>query len=109
MVLEDNITTIPYDPSEALQPVSFVASRVVQKGASMISQIQVWWSACSPSLLTWEEAEDLHRRFPKSPAWGQAGFQGRGNVRATKRKVRRLKPDARPTTEVKSNARAPTF
>jgi hypothetical protein len=33
------------------------------------------------SLTTWEEAIDLRRRYPTSPAWGQAGFQGGGNVR----------------------------
>jgi leucyl aminopeptidase len=31
-------------------------------------------------LATWEDHDDLKRRFPKAPAWGQAGHQGRENV-----------------------------
>ncbi|CAD6337171.1 unnamed protein product [Miscanthus lutarioriparius] len=55
-------------------------------------------------MTTWEETEDLHRRFPTHPAWGQAGFQGGGNVRTyrrarrqTKAQRRRLAPDGNPT------------
>lgn len=51
-------------------------------------------------MTTWEEAEDLHHRFPTHPAWGQAGFQGGGNVRTywwarrqTKAQRRRLAPN----------------
>jgi hypothetical protein len=32
------------------------------------------------SLATWEEVEDLRRRFSSSPALGQDGFQGGRNV-----------------------------
>jgi hypothetical protein len=31
-------------------------------------------------MATWEDLEDLLRRFPKEPAWGQAVFQGGGIV-----------------------------
>jgi hypothetical protein len=30
----------------------------------------------------WENLEDIHRRFPAAPAWGQAGFQ-RGETVST--------------------------
>lgn len=63
---------------------------MVRKGASTISQIQVQWSDSPRSMLIWEEIEDLHRRFPTSPARGQVGFRGGGNVR-TSRKARRVK------------------
>jgi hypothetical protein len=52
------------------------------------------------NLLTWEEAEDLHRRFPKSQSWGQAGFQGGGNVRT----YRRAKAKKRTEGSVKMEA-----
>jgi hypothetical protein len=29
---------------------------------------------------TWEEIDDLRRRYPDALAWGQAGFQGGANV-----------------------------
>lgn len=32
-------------------------------------------------MATWEDLEELQHRFPRAPAWGQAGRQGRGNVR----------------------------
>lgn len=31
------------------------------------------WSHMPTSLATWENLVDLQRRFPKAPAWGQAG------------------------------------
>ncbi|KAM3386100.1 hypothetical protein ACQJBY_009639 [Aegilops geniculata] len=34
------------------------------------------------SLATWEDLEALKQRFPRAAAWGQAAFQGKGNVKA---------------------------
>lgn len=45
-----------------------------------VSQVLVQWSGQPESLATWEDQDDLKRRFPRAPAWGQAGFQGEGNV-----------------------------
>jgi hypothetical protein len=86
--IEDNISQVPDDPTLTVMPVQFLGSRLSRKGASTVSQILVQWDALPESLATWEEAEDLHRRFPKCPAWGQAGFRGGGNVTT---KARRLK------------------
>ena len=74
---------------------------MIQKGASTLSQIQVRWSEQAPTLLTWEEATDLRRRFPNHAAWGQPAFQGRGNVRNGKGKARkwRVVTIGRPTME----------
>jgi len=66
-----------------------------------VSQILVQWESLPESLSTWEEAEDLHRRFPKCPAWGQAGFRGGGNVRARGKKGK--KTECFPTTEAKAS------
>lgn len=32
--------------------------------------------------MTWEDIEELRQRFPRAPACGQVGDQGRGNVNA---------------------------
>jgi hypothetical protein len=32
------------------------------------------------SLATWENLEQLKQQFPRAPAWGHAGSQGRANV-----------------------------
>ena len=87
LYIDDDITTVPDDPLASLQPEQFVASCMIQKGASTVCQIRVQWSGCSGNILTWEEAEDLHRRFPQSPAWGQEGFRGGGNVRTYRRSL----------------------
>lgn len=52
VVVDEDITAIPVDHSVALTPVSFQASCMVQKVASVISQIQVRWPGCSPNLMT---------------------------------------------------------
>jgi hypothetical protein len=51
------------------------------KGSSSVFQVQVLWSGLPSSLTTWEEVADLRRRYPSSPAWGQAGFQEGAIVR----------------------------
>jgi len=40
----------------------------------------VQWSGQPEALATWEDYDDLKRRFPQAPVWGQAGSQGRENV-----------------------------
>jgi hypothetical protein len=84
--IEDDIALVPEDPSVQVMPLRFLDSRMCQKGASTVSQILVQWDALPASMTTWEEAEDLYRRFPRCPAWGQAGFRERGNVRTKKKK-----------------------
>ena len=61
-------------PSRVLQ------RRLRQKGPVTVSQGLIQWSDQPDSLATWEDLEELHQRFPRAPAWGQAGFQGRGSV-----------------------------
>jgi hypothetical protein len=76
-------------PYEEVYPIQFLSSGMIQKGTSMLSQIQVRWSGHSSTLTTWEEVTDLHRWFSMSPAWGQAEFQVGGNVRVQKRKAKK--------------------
>ena len=44
----------------------------------------VQWSNLPPSLATWEDTEALRQRFPRAPAWGQAGLRQGGDVSITK-------------------------
>jgi hypothetical protein len=89
--VEDDISDIPDDPRAAVQPIHFLATRMVKTGASALSQIKVQWEGYPKSLTTWEEAQDLHRRFPKCAAWGQAAFRGGGNVRNITKKDKKRK------------------
>jgi hypothetical protein len=41
------------------------------------------WTGGAIEDATWEDEEDLQTRFPRAPAWGRAGFQGREIVRST--------------------------
>jgi hypothetical protein len=61
-------------------PVHILHRRMRARGHRMISQGLVHWSGAPEEQATWEDLEDLHRRFPQAPAWGQAGFQGEGIV-----------------------------
>lgn len=71
-------------PLDILQvPVRVLQRRFRQKGPVAVSQALIQWSGQPESLATWEDIDELKQRFPRSPAWGQAGFQGKGNVSTT--------------------------
>ena len=82
--IEDDINEIPDNPVASVQPQGFLDFRTVSKGCSNLSQILVQWDELPGSLTTWEEVNDLRRRFPRCAAWGQAAFREGGNVRCTK-------------------------
>lgn len=50
------------------------------EAASAPRRVKVQWDGLPPSLFTWEKPEELHHRFPKAPAWGQAEPQEGENV-----------------------------
>jgi hypothetical protein len=79
-VVESDLSALPADPEEAVFPIQLLSSRMIQKGASSITQVKVHWTSLPSSLATWEELHDLRRRFPACAAWGQAAFQGGRNV-----------------------------
>lgn len=81
--VQSDLSDLTVDPNLVVSPVAFTDSRLVLRGASMINQVRVQWNAAEHPLMTWEEQElnDLKRRFPKTPAWGQPDFRGGGNVR----------------------------
>jgi len=73
-----DLTTISTNPKALLVPEKFLDSKLVQRGSSAATLLLVHWSFLPPELATWEELQDLTRRFPDAPAWGQAGIQAGG-------------------------------
>ncbi|WVZ49086.1 hypothetical protein U9M48_000467 [Paspalum notatum var. saurae] len=58
-----------------------VPDKVLQSQFSAAGkQVLIKWSHLPVELATWENLVPLKQRFPNAPAWGQAGFQGGGNV-----------------------------
>ncbi|WVZ69878.1 LOW QUALITY PROTEIN: hypothetical protein U9M48_018599 [Paspalum notatum var. saurae] len=70
---------LPDQISEYQIPVKVLKTRI----SDARKQVLVKWLQLPLELATWEDFEALRQRFPRAPAWGQAGFQGRGNVSAT--------------------------
>jgi hypothetical protein len=58
----------------------------------------IQWSDQPDALATWEDLEELQQHFPRVPAWGQAAFQGRGNVSDTVSPPASLSNQAGPST-----------
>lgn len=63
-------------------PLQILDHRIAKKGNTIVTQILTHWSGSSVEDATWEDKEELRSRFPHAPAWGQAGSQGREDVRA---------------------------
>jgi ribosomal protein L21E len=75
------VSTMLPDLTDSIQiPLRALDRRVIQRGSSSIQQVLIQWSDGDEVLSTWEDEEALRTRFPDAPAWGQAGFQRRGNV-----------------------------
>lgn len=73
-------TTLPSPLDVLLVPARVLQRCLRQQGPVAVSQVLVQWSGQPESLATWEDYDDLKRRFPRAPAWGQAVIQGEGNV-----------------------------
>jgi hypothetical protein len=77
-LVESDLDSVPVDPQAVLTPLALLDSRMIQKGASSVAQVQVHWSSLPASMTTWEEVQDLRHRFPTSPTWGQVVCQEEG-------------------------------
>lgn len=62
------------------EPYQVLQHRQYLRGSTVRAQVLVQWSSMPESLATWEDETQLRARFPSSPAWGQAGVEGKGNV-----------------------------
>jgi hypothetical protein len=66
---------------EGLQiPVKILQRRVSTSDHTIVPQVLVQWSNLPRSLATWEDLEELKQKFPRAPAWGQAGLRRGGDV-----------------------------
>jgi hypothetical protein len=63
-----------------------------------VQQVLVKWNNLPPSLATWEDYEALRQEFPRATAWGQAAFQGGGDVSSTPAKAAALASEDDPST-----------
>lgn len=73
-------TTVPGVDDHIQVPLRALDRRVINRGSSSIQQVLIQWSNGDEAVSTWEDEKALRARFPDAPAWGQAGFQQRGNV-----------------------------
>lgn len=80
VVVDERVDQLPSDLMEIVCLVKLIDARMIKRGSSTLHQIQVQWSGMPPYLSTWEEVDDLRRRYPECPAWGQAGFQGGATI-----------------------------
>jgi hypothetical protein len=71
---------LPSALTELQVPLRILDHRI-SPGDHAVKQVLVEWSHMPATLSTWENYEDLRRRFPRAPAWGHAGSQGRANVK----------------------------
>jgi hypothetical protein len=85
------VTVKPALPQATLvpqMPERILAKRWRALGNSSIREALVQWTGMNDKLATWENLQELQRRFPAAPAWGQVGFQRQGDV---------MNPDPRPS------------
>lgn len=95
-------------PLDVLQvPARVLQRRLRQQGNVAVSQALIQWSGQPETLATWEDVDELKQRFPRSPAWGQAGFQDRGNVSTPNEEEGPLTVAEREKRERKASTRYP--
>lgn len=71
---------LPSDFAVKLTPEQVLDTRVVLRGSDHVQQVYIKWNNLPTSLATWEDYEMLCQEFPRAVAWGQAAFQGGGDV-----------------------------
>lgn len=80
--------TLPPDDS-VLQaehiPETVLESKMVRVGGEPALRLRIKWSGLPSCMATWEEPQQLQRRFPNSPPWGQGETQDGGDVTAGQR------------------------
>ena len=68
------------DLSVPVQPMEIHDERMIRKGSKHVPQLFVQWEKWPDTCCTWENLYTMVDEFPHTPAWGQAGFSGRGIV-----------------------------
>ena len=86
--VSSDLSSVSTDPFVEVSPVAVLDHKRVAHAGAVVPRVKIQWSGMPSTLATWEDEKDLRRRFPSAPAWGHAGFQGRGNVRTSCGKAR---------------------
>lgn len=66
--VHSDISDLSQDPDAVISPLQFLDSKTVRRAASAITQLKVVWSGMPSSFASWEEINQLCRRFPRTPA-----------------------------------------
>lgn len=74
-----DLSSVATDETVPTSPLLVLDRQLRLRGGSAIPQIMVRWDSVS-QLQTWEDENDLRRRFPTAPAWGQAASKAAGSV-----------------------------
>jgi len=64
----------------ALEPLQIIEHAYVPHGGATATRVRIRWTGLPPDMTSWEDANDLCRRYPHAPAWGQVVLHGKGNV-----------------------------
>ena len=67
-----DLSSLPANPSQVMVPLAILDHRLVSLGSSSRPRVLMQWSDIHPQLTTWEDAQDIARRFPGPLACGQA-------------------------------------
>ena len=74
-----DLSSVATDETVPTSPLLVLDRQLRLRGGSAVPQIMVRWDSVS-QLQTWEDENDLRRRFPTAPAWGQAASKAAGSV-----------------------------
>lgn len=75
-----DLKQLPQLDAVNIVPERILDRRMVKKGNSAITQVQIKWTNLPDDAATWEDWEVLAARFPFVLAWGQAKISRGGNV-----------------------------
>nr|AAN59765.1 Putative retroelement [Oryza sativa Japonica Group]ABF94451.1 retrotransposon protein, putative, unclassified [Oryza sativa Japonica Group] len=105
--VQSSLPVFQIDYSKQPIPSQILDRRFVRKGSKMVEQLQVRWSGPDSQVVTWENGQELRRRFSIAEAWGQASSQGEENVTATTAPATGAQPVIRPMRRRRPNSRFP--
>jgi hypothetical protein len=88
-------------------PIKVLQRRLKPHGDRLVAEVLIQWSSWPVSMATWELEAELQQQFPAAPAWGQAGFKGRRNVRRLKMVVPDRGENQKPDDEAQEEGAKP--
>jgi hypothetical protein len=78
--VSSSITSLADVTDMIVQPLQIIERAFIPHGSTTARRIRVRWTGLPEDITSWEDADDLCRRYPHAPAWGQAVLQAEGNV-----------------------------